>query len=155
MNQHCKGDPMDFINRVIHALTELHPLHPMLVHFPIALTGAGALFILLAVWKNNTMLEQAAFANITLASVGTLAAGLAGIYDNNLNYDGNARNATTKIILATFLLLITASTAYLRWKNPRLFATPAVKPLYVAAYLISFALALVLAFLGGVILYGF
>lgn len=146
---------MEFINRVIHALTELHPLHPMLVHFPIALTGAGALFILLAVWKNNTMLEQAAFANITLASIGTLAAGLAGIYDNNLNYDGNAPNATAKIILATILLFVTASTAYLRWKNPKLIETPSVKPVYVAAYLISFALALVLAFLGGVILYGF
>ncbi len=146
---------MEFINRVIHALTELHPLHPMLVHFPIGLTGAGALFILLAVWKNNMMLEQAAFANITLASVGTLAAGLAGIYDNNLNYDGNAPNATTKIILATILLLLTGSTAYVRWKNPRLFETASTKPFYVAAYLISFALALVLAFLGGVILYGF
>jgi uncharacterized membrane protein len=146
---------MDFINRVIHALTELHPLHPMLVHFPIGLTGADAFFILLAVWKYNMMLEQAAFANITLASVGTLAAGLAGIYDNILNYDGNAPNATTKIVLATILLLITASTAYLRWKNPRLFETPSAKPVYVAAYLISFGPALVLAFLGSVILYGF
>ena len=27
---------MEFINRVIHALTEVHPTHPMLVHFPIA-----------------------------------------------------------------------------------------------------------------------
>lgn len=146
---------MEFINRVIHALTELHPLHPMLVHFPIALTGAGAFFILLATWKNNTVLEQAAFANITLASIGTLAAGLAGIYDNNLNYDGNAPNATAKIILATILLTITGLTAYLRWRNPRLFETPSAKPFYIAAYLISFALALVLAFLGGIILYGF
>ena len=39
---------MDLINHIIHALTEAHPSHPMLIHFPIALTGAGALFILLA-----------------------------------------------------------------------------------------------------------
>ena len=32
---------MDLINRIIHALTELHPTHPMFVHFPIALTGAA------------------------------------------------------------------------------------------------------------------
>ena len=146
---------MELLNRFIHALTELHPLHPMLVHFPIGLTGAGALFILLAVWKKNSVLEQAAFANITLASLGTLAAGLAGIYDNNLNYDGTAPNAMVKIILATILLLITGSTAYWRWKNPRLFEASSTKPFYVGAYLISFALALVLAFLGGVILYGF
>ena len=58
---------MEFINRVIHALTELHPTHPMLVHFPIALTGAAFLFILLAYWRRNAGLEQAAFANIVLA----------------------------------------------------------------------------------------
>ena len=146
---------MELLSRFIHAITELHPLHPMLVHFPIGLTGAGALFILLAVWKKNNVMEQAAFANITLASLGTLAAGLAGIYDNNLNYEGDAPNAMTKIILATVLLLITSSTAYLRWKNPRLIETSSTRPFYVAAYLVSFALALVLAFLGGIILYGF
>lgn len=146
---------MEFINRIIHAITELHPLHPMLVHFPIGLTGAGALFILLAVWRQNPALEQAAFANIALAALGTLIAGLAGIYDNNLTYDGAAPNAMTKIILASILLLITTSTAIVRWKNPRLIENPSTRPLYIAAYLISFALALVLAFLGGVILYGF
>ena len=30
---------MDFINRLIYALTESHPIHAMVVHFPIALTG--------------------------------------------------------------------------------------------------------------------
>jgi uncharacterized membrane protein len=127
----------------------------MLVHFPIGLTGAGALFILLAVWRQNPALEQAAFANIALAALGTLAAGLAGIYDNDLTYDGAAPNAMTKITLASILLLITTSTAIVRWKNPGLMENPSKKPLYIAAYLISFALALVLAFLGGVILYGF
>ncbi len=39
---------MDFIEKVIHALTTVHPIHPMLVHFPIALTGAASFFILLA-----------------------------------------------------------------------------------------------------------
>jgi uncharacterized membrane protein len=146
---------MEFIDRIIHALTVLHPLHPMLVHFPIGLTGGGALFILLAAWKKNRMLEQAAFANIALASLGTLAAGLAGIYDNNLNYDGTAPNAMAKIILASILLIITTTTAIVRWKNPTIFETPFTRPFYIAAYFVSFVLALVLAFLGGVILYGF
>ena len=42
---------MEFINRVIHALTEVHPTHPMIVHFPIALSGAAFLFIVLAAWR--------------------------------------------------------------------------------------------------------
>ncbi len=145
---------MELINRIIHALTELHPLHPMLVHFPIGLTGAGSLFILFAAWKHNPSFELAAFYNLSLAGLATLIAGLAGIYDNSINYGGDAPNAGAKIILATILLLITTSTAVIRWRNPSLFSTKS-KPFYISAYLVSFALALTLAFLGGVILYGF
>ena len=145
---------MDFINRVIHALTELHPTHPMLVHFPIALSGAAFLFILLASWRNNSSLEQAAFANIVLASLGTLAAGITGYLDNIKNYLGDAPNAGTKIILATILFLLTTGISIVRFRNPDLFQR-GNRFLYIASYGVSFALALVLAFLGGVILYGF
>jgi len=145
---------MEFINRVIHALTELHPTHPMLVHFPIALTGAAFLFVLLAAWRNNSSLEQAAFANIVLAFLGTIAAGVTGIRDNVNNYEGAAPNAGMKIILATILFLLTAGISLVRYRNPDLFQQ-GNRFLYVASYGVSFAIALVLAFLGGVILYGF
>lgn len=145
---------MEFFDQFIHAITELHPLHPMLVHFPIGLTGGGALFILLALWTRKTEFELAAFYNIALASVATLIAGLAGLYDNELNYGGEAPNAMWKIILAGFLLILTTATTVLRWRNPSLFQSKA-RSLYTVAYLLSFIMALVLAFLGGVILYGF
>ena len=144
---------MDLINRIIHAITQVHPIHPMIVHFPIALTGAALFFILLALWKNKAFFEQAAFANIALATVSTIAAGITGMYDNQVNYVGEAPNAGLKMILATILLLVTTITAIVRWKNPNLFEKS--KTLYVAAYFISFGLAITLAFLGGVILYGF
>jgi len=144
---------MDLINRIIHAITEVHPIHPMLVHFPIGLTGAALLFILLALWKNKDFFEQAAFANIALATVATLAAGLTGLYDNRVNYLGDAPNDGLKITLASLLLILTTATAIARWRNPDLFNKS--KSLYVAAYFLSFGLALTLAFLGGVILYGF
>ena len=144
---------MDLINRIIHAITEVHPIHPMLVHFPIGLTGAALLFILLALWKNKDFFEQAAFANIALATVATLAAGLTGLYDNRVNYLGDAPNDGLKITLATVLLIVTTVTAVVRWKYPDLFNKS--KSLYVAGYFLSFGLALTLAFLGGVILYGF
>lgn len=146
---------MDFFSRLITALTVTHPLHPMIVHFPIALTGAAAFFILLALWKRSVMLEQAAFANIALASVSTLVAAATGMMDNISNYDGAAPNASIKIALATLLLILTSATAILRARNPNLFETPSSKPWYVAAYFTSFGLAAVLGFLGGVILYGF
>lgn len=145
---------MEFINRVIHALTELHPTHPMLVHFPIALTGAAFLFILLAYWRRSASLEQTAFANIVLASLGTIAAGVTGVMDNVKNYVGEAPNASTKIILAIVLFLLTAGISIVRFRNPDLFQQ-GNRFLYMASYGLSFAIALVLAFLGGVILYGF
>ena len=145
---------MEIINRIIHALTQTHPIHPMLVHFPIALTGAAALFILIAAWKKNASLEQAAFANMVLAFFGAIAAALTGIRSNIVDYDGAAPNAMLKIALGTLLILITGITTLSRWRNPNLFASSA-RLIYISAYLISFALVLALAFLGGVILYGY
>jgi len=144
---------MDFFNRLITALTETHPIHPMVVHFPISLTGAAFLFILLALWRKKEFFEQAAYANIALATVSTLLAGITGMYDNQINYVGNAPNAGVKIILASTLLIVTTITTIARWKKTNLLDTS--KVIYVAAYFSSFALALILAFLGGVILYGF
>jgi len=145
---------MDLITRIIHALTELHPTHPMFVHFPIALTGAAFFFILLAYWRKSASLEQAAFANIALASISTIVAGITGVMDNSRNYGGEAPNANVKITLAIILFLLTTGISILRFRNPEIF-TRGNGLLYAASYGLSFFIALVLAFLGGVILYGF
>jgi uncharacterized membrane protein len=142
---------MEFFNRLLVALTELHPTHPMIVHFPIALTGAGFLFILLAYWRKNPAFEQAAFFNISLAAISTI---VAGIIDNANNYLGDAPNASTKIFLAVILFVLTTGISIIRYRNPEIF-TQGNRILYIAAHGASFAIALVLAFLGGVILYGF
>ena len=144
---------MDFITQIFTTLTETHPIHPMTVHFPIALTGAASLFILLALWVNKAFFEQVAFANIALAAVSTIPAGITGIYDNQVNYLGDAPNANAKIVLGISLFLVTTIITLVRWKNPDLLKTSRVQ--YVGAIFLSFALSLVLAFLGGVILYGF
>src|SRR5436190_13451505 len=144
---------MDFINRIIHAITVLHPLHPMFVHCPIALTGSAFLFILIAAWKNSASLEQTGVANMLLAALSTVVAGITGYMDNLKNYDGAAPNASVKIVLATTLFLLTAGLSLVRYRNPDIF-TKGNRVIYVAAYGLSFAIALVLAFLGGVILYG-
>jgi uncharacterized membrane protein len=145
---------MEFIQRIIHALTEVHPTHPMFVHFPIALTGAAFFFILLAWWKNSLALEQTAFANIALASVSTVIAGITGYLDNLKNYQGEAPNASVKIILAITLFLLTAGISIVRYRNPEIFSK-GNRLIYIASYGLCFLIALILAFLGGVILYGF
>ncbi len=147
---------MDFINRIIYDLTQVHPLHTMIVHFPIALSGAALFFILLALWRRSAALEQVAFANISLAAVSTVVAGFTGIMDNINLYEGDAPNSSVKIVLASILFVVTTVTALARWRDTELFNASSLKKIvYVCAYFVSFGLASVLGFLGGVILYGF
>jgi uncharacterized membrane protein len=144
---------MAFILQLIHALTT-QPPHPLFVHFPIALTGAALFFIMVALWTKREILEQIAFANISLAAASTIVTAIVGIRDNIVFYNGGAPNHIAKIILASFLFLITTATAIIRWRKPRLFQSHG-KTLYVTGYFISFTLAAILGFLGGVIVYGF
>ncbi len=145
---------MEFINRILYNLFEVHPLHTMVVHFPIALTGAALFFVLVALFRRSEMLEQAAFANIALAAVSTIVAGITGMRDNIDIYDGVAPNAGAKITLAIILLIITTLLAVIRWRKPDVFYSSG-RVLYVAGFFVSFAIAAALGFLGGVILYGF
>jgi len=146
---------MAFIQEIIHDILYVHPTHTLMVHFPVALTSSALFFMLLALWKRSDLLEKIAFANISLASVSTLVAGLFGLLDNVRFYNGQAPNHVAKIILASTLLVVTAVTAISRWRNQNLFHEANKKALYVAAYFVSFAIVIVLSFLGGVILYGF
>jgi uncharacterized membrane protein len=146
---------MEFLKRLFYDLTQVHPLHTMVVHFPIALTGAALFFILIALGKRGKGLEPVAFANLALASVSTLVAGLTGLRDNAQFWGNAAPNVQYKIALAITLFLVTAGVSILRWRKPDLFERRATRVWYVLAYFVSFALASVLGFLGGVILYGF
>ncbi len=145
---------MEFFNRIIYNLFEVHPLHTMVVHFPIALTSAALFFVLVALFRRSELLEQAAFANIALASFTTIAAGITGMRDNMDIYEGTAPNAGAKIALAIALFIVTALLAFVRWRKPDVFYSSG-RVLYMAGFILSFVLAATLGFLGGVILYGF
>jgi uncharacterized membrane protein len=146
---------MNFILTLIHTITQVHPPHPMFVHFPIGLTGAALFFILLALWKRSDLLEKVAFANLSLSTLSVIVAASFGIRDNLVNFGGTAPNHFIKIILATTLFIVSMVTVLVRWKNPDLFHAKRGKGSYVAAYFACFGIAMVLGFLGGVIMYGF
>jgi uncharacterized membrane protein len=145
---------MEIAGRIINALFSLHPLHSMVVHFPIGLTGAALLFILLALWQRNEDLEKAAFFTIALAAVATVVAAITGYRDNIIRFDGDAPLVNVKIFLGVSLFILTTITALSRRRQPQILWNPTTMVLYLAAFFASFSLAIVLGFIGGVILYG-
>ena len=146
---------MDFFERLITALTELHPIHSMTVHFPLALTGVGLLFLLMALWRRSETLENAAFFNMSLAAISAIIAGFTGYRDHLVRYEGDAPYASAKIFLGITLFLLTTVTALSRWRRQELLWTPSTTLLYLGAFAASFVIAVILGFLGGAILYGF
>jgi uncharacterized membrane protein len=147
--------PTEFINRFFTAIFETHPIHSMTVHFPIALTAAALLFLVLALWRRSEGLERAAFYNITLAAVSAVIAALTGVRDNLVRFEGEAPLAEVKIFLGVTLIVLLAVIVFSRWRKPDILWTPATMILYLLGFTGSFALAATLGFLGGVILYGF
>lgn len=127
----------------------------MTVHFPIALTAAGLLFLLLALWRRSEGLERAAFYNITLAAISAVLAALTGVRDNLVRFEGEAPLAGVKVFLGVTLIVLLAVIVVSRWRKPDILWTPATMILYLLGFGASFALAVTLGFLGGVILYGF
>ncbi len=139
---------------MLNTIFEVHPWHVPTVHFPIALTGAGLLFLLLALWRRNELLERAAFYNMSLAAISTLMAGLTGYRDYIVRFEGDAPYINLKLFLAITLFVLTSVTALVRWRQSEVLWRPGTMVLYVAAFGGSFALAAGLGFIGGVILYG-
>jgi uncharacterized membrane protein len=146
---------MEFLNRLFNALFELHPVHTMVVHYPIALTTAALVFALIALWRRSRVLENVAYYNTILASITSVLAGLTGLWDNATRYEGDAPNAGLKIFIGISLFLLTTITVLVRRRQPDILWQSKSRVLYVAAHVGSFVLATILGFLGGVILYGF
>lgn len=146
---------MSGLERVVNALVNLHPWHTLVVHFPTAFAVVGALCVLFALWRRNELFESFAFLCMAITAVGTAAAGLAGLRDNLVHFDGGAPYLNMKIFLAASLLLLSSAATLLRWRNPDLLWSPSTRILYTSAFVGAALLATVLGFVGGSIVYGF
>ena len=146
---------MEFLERVVNAMVNLHPWHSLMVHFPTAFATVGVLCILFALWRRNELLEKIAFFCMGVTAAGTALSGLAGLRDNLVHFDGGAPYLNVKIYLAVTLLLLSTVTVIARWRYPDLLWNPSTRVLYLSAFAGAFLLATVLGFVGGSIVYGF
>jgi uncharacterized membrane protein len=146
---------MNFVERVINALINIHPWHSLVVHFPTAFSTVGFLCVLYALWRNSKLFEKIAFFCIAVTAAGTAVAGLAGLRDNWVHFAGAAPYLNIKIFLASSLLLLSSITTVARASKPDILWNPSSRIYYLAAFLGAFVLATVLGFVGGSIVYGF
>jgi uncharacterized membrane protein len=58
-----------------------HPVHPMLVMFPVALFVTGAVFDVIAAFTDNGTFSQVSFWSITVGLIGAVLAALTGVAD--------------------------------------------------------------------------
>ncbi len=147
--------PSEFFSRLYVALTDLHPLHSMTVHFPIALAAVGLLFLILALWRRDEFMERTAFYCITLVALSTIVASLTGYRDVVVRFEGEAPYVNTKIFLGITLFILSTGLALARWRQSEILWKPSTMVLYVLGFSGSFLLTITLGFLGGSILYGF
>lgn len=146
---------MNFVERVINALINIHPWHSLIVHFPTAFSVVGVLCILFALWRRNELFEKFAWLCMAVTAAGTALAGLAGLRDNWFHFGGAAPYLNVKIFLASSLLLLASIAAVARLRRHDLLWNPSTRVLYLAAFLGAALLATVLGFVGGSIVYGF
>jgi uncharacterized membrane protein len=146
---------MEFLERVVNAMVNLHPWHSLMVHFPTAFATVGVSCLLFALWRRNELFERFAFFCMAVTAAGTALSGLAGLRDNAVHFDGGAPYLNVKIFLGVSLLLLSAASAIARWRRPDLLWSPSTRILYLAAHVGAFLLATVLGFVGGSIVYGF
>jgi uncharacterized membrane protein len=146
---------MDVLPRVINALTTLHPPHSLTVHFPIAFSALGVLLLAVAWWRREECLERAAFIVMGLTVLASVVAGAVGIFDNLTRYGGEAPFASTKIVLAVALLVLSLGLVLARRRQASVSWSANPMLIYLVAFAICFGMAGVLGFLGGAIVWGF
>lgn len=142
------------VGQIINTLVNVHPWHIQLVHFPIALTTVGLLFMVLALLRQDEFLERAAFYSMTLVAISAALACAAGYHDSVVRYEGNAPLVPVKVFLGLSLVVLATITVVLRGGQAAAVWQRSSSVLYLVAFLAGFAIAAVLGFFGGVIVYG-
>ena len=128
-----------------------HPVHPMLIVFPLGLLATAVVFDVLYVLTSNEELAIFSFWAILAGVIGGLAAALFGLWDwlsipsgTRAKAVGLWHGAGNVVVVALFAL-----SWFMRRDDPTYL--PAILPLVVA--LIGAALALLTAWLGGELVY--
>ena len=138
------------------AISRAAPLHPILVHFTIALVGASFAFDALGKWKNSPSLVSAGWWTIALAiplTVGTLVTGLI----SRLRVPVAEGTALRYLRIHTALgpIFFGCLVAVGVWRASFWSHETEVSALYLITFALLILLMTVQGFVGGELVYGF
>jgi uncharacterized membrane protein len=129
------------------------PLHPMTVHFPIALYLLGVLLTIGYSWRGQPDFERFAYWSFILSLLATIVASLIGLIDQSqleLN-DPRRANLNTHITAAVALLIINGLLIYMRLRWPDVLASR--RRSYLGLMALGLIAVLATAWLGGELVY--
>jgi len=128
-----------------------HPIHPMLVPFPIALMFATFLCDLVYWGSGNPFWADAAYWSLLVAIVGAALAAMAGFTDFLGNAQIRAMNAAWQHMIGNVILVVLALVSF--WLRVTEGAAEAVLPWGLLLSTVIFALLLFTAWKGGDMVY--
>lgn len=136
----------------MHAQITRHPIHPILVHFPVALWPASLLWDGVGWWQGSAVWWQMSYWCLTLGCAMAAFAALAGFWDYvRLAPQGPAGSTAA----AHMLIMLTATSAFVGSLVVRAAAGHVVppSPLALGLSLIGFVFLIVGGWLGGALVY--
>lgn len=140
---------IEFVYQALAKVGYSHPLHPAMTHIPMGMIIGGFLFAVGSAVLKKDNLAKAAHYCYTLALIFVLPTMMLGYLDWQYKFDGEwNRLILTKIILAVILTLILIAT-FFSGKNVKV----GIKQKLIL-YVICFAIAMGLGFIGGELQYG-
>ena len=125
------------------------PLHPMTVHFPIALYLLGVLLTIVYLWRGQADYERFAFLSFSLSWLATVVASVVGLFDQNqLELTDLRRQQVNPHITAVSLLIINGLLLYMRLRWPTVLVTSR-RWLYLGLMLLGVVAVVITGWLGG------
>lgn len=136
-------------------LESLLPLHPRAVHFPIALSLAGVLFVALGLFRRKPPWIAYGQMSLLLGWLGTLAAVVTGLFDQSAAPQTPAVLAVINQHITAGIGLLVALGLALYWplRNKRLWEPGTARGGYLALLLLVVVLVLIEGWLGGKLVY--
>lgn len=130
-----------------------HPLHPMTVHFPIALYLLGVLLTIGYLWRGQQDYERFAYLTFILSWLATIVASFVGLIDQSqLELDDPRRARVNPHITAgVALLIINGLVVYMRFRWVDVLTR--YRGVYLGLMLLGVVAVLATGWLGGELVY--